>query len=262
MRNKRLLVLLSIFVAITLVVVLSSVTFSVKQVYGYCYNDEDPALCATVSSSEYVGNIVGKSIFMVNESKIKESIEKKNPSVKVINVEKKFPNLIYVNFVKIFPYLVYETADSALLVSNESKILSTAVKETTYLNQVKLITDATPTSTQVGQALFGASTAENEVIAQIMGVMQRIDLHSRVVDMFEFIDLTKTFKNGLTYIKTRSGVYIELQNGKDDIGNKLVTAISVYVSDQTQYMTSGTIIVPKAGSAQYSKDNRYENGVA
>ncbi|MBR2989177.1 MAG: hypothetical protein IKC64_05595 [Clostridia bacterium] len=262
MRNKRLIVLLSIFVAITLIVVFSSVTFSVKQVYGYCYNDEDPTLCQTVSSRENVGDVVGKSIFMVSESKIKASIEKKNPDVKVINIEKKFPNLVYVNFVKIFPYLVYETQDSALLISNDSKILSTTAKETTYLNQVKLITDTAPNSTEIGQALYEQNTDEKEIIAQIMDVMQRIDLHSHVVDMFEFIDITNTCKNGLTYIKTRSGVYIELQNGKDDIVGKLTMAISVYVSDQTQYMTSGTIIVPSAGRAQYSKDNRYENGVA
>ena len=70
------------------------------------------------------------------------------------------------NFVKIFPYLVYETEDSALLVSNESKILATTTKETTYLNQVKLISPKAPSSTQVGQALYAQNSDEKEIIAQ------------------------------------------------------------------------------------------------
>ena len=262
MRNKKLIILLSIFFGVTLLVVLSSVAFSVKEVYGYCYNDEDPTLCAYVSSSECVGNITGRNIFMLNEDDIIALVERKNPNVKVVNVEKKFPNLVYVNFVKVFPYLVYETEDNALLISNESKILSTTSKQSTYTEQVRLITDSAPDATGVGQALYSAGKDEQYIIGEIISVMQRIDLHSRIVDMFDFIDITNTMKNGLTYIKTRSGVYIELQNGKTDIGNKLVTAISVYVSNQTQYMTNGTIIVSSAGKASYRKDNRYENGVA
>ena len=262
MRNKKLIILLSILFGVTLLVVLSSVIFSVKQVYGYCYNDEDGALCSSVSSGECIGSITGKSIFMVNEDEIKALVEMKNSNVKVINVERKFPNLIYINFVKIFPYLVYETEDSALHISNESKILSISEKQSVYSERVRIITTTTPDSTAVGQALFAQNKDEYEILREIVSVMERIDLHSRIIDMFEFIDLTKTVQTGLTYIKTRSGVYIEIQNGKNDIGNKLRTAISVYVSNQTQYMTNGTIIVPSASKASYSKDNRYENGVA
>ena len=50
MRNKKLIVLFSILAFVTLLVVLSSVIFSVQTVYASCYNDDDEQLDAIVAS--------------------------------------------------------------------------------------------------------------------------------------------------------------------------------------------------------------------
>ena len=104
MRNKKLIILLCILFVVTLLVVLSSVLFTVQDVYGYCYNDDDETFDIEIAKFETNGLSRGKSIFFVNEEEVISAVESKYPDVNVINVERKFPNIIYINYVKIFPY--------------------------------------------------------------------------------------------------------------------------------------------------------------
>ena len=90
MRNKKLIVLFSILAFLTLLVVLSSVIFSVQNVYASCYNAEDEAFDEIVASNEINGITKGKSIFLLNESKAIEKIESNLSDVKVVN-RKKIP---------------------------------------------------------------------------------------------------------------------------------------------------------------------------
>lgn len=66
MRNRKLIVLFSILAFLTLLVVLSSVIFSVQDVYASCYNDENEAYDSAIASQEVNGISKGKSIFLLN----------------------------------------------------------------------------------------------------------------------------------------------------------------------------------------------------
>ena len=262
MRNKKLIILLCILFVVTLLVVLSSVLFTVQDVYGYCYNDDDEAFDKTIAQFDVNGLNRGKSIFFVNENEVIKAVESKYPEVKVVNVERKFPNRVYINYVKIFPYLVYETDENALLVSNECKILSTTSKQSSYSEFVLVKSEQSPSSVSVGSKLFSESTNDYKVVSQIMDVMERIEIYSKVVDMFEFIDVRNTGVNGLTFVKMRTGALIEIQGGTKNVGKKLQLAISLYVLNETKYMT-GTIIVSETSEGQirayYDEDSdRYQ----
>ena len=262
MRNKKLIILLCILFVVTLLVVLSSVLFTVQDVYGYCYNDDDETFDIEIAKFETNGLSRGKSIFFVNEEEVISAVESKYPDVNVINVERKFPNIIYINYVKIFPYLVFETEEDALLVSNDCKILSSQAKESEYDDYVLIKGVTAPSSTTVGEGLYGENTTDYKVVSQIMDVMERIEIYSKVVDMFEFIDLRKTDVNGLTYIKMRTGAIIEIQGGTKNVDKKLQLAVSLYVLNETKYMT-GTIIVNETSEGQVrayydANGDRYE----
>ncbi len=262
MRNKKLIILLCILFVVTLLVVLSSVLFTVQDVYGYCYNDDDETLDIEIAKFETNGLSRGKSIFFVNEEEVISAVESKYPDVNVINVERKFPNIIYINYVKIFPYLVFETDESALLVSNDCKILSSQEKESAYDDFVLVKANTQPSSTTVGDSLYNESATDYKIISQVMDVMERIEIYSKVVDMFEFIDMRKTDVNGLTYIKMRTGAIIEIQGGTRNVDKKLQLAVSLYVLNETKYMT-GTIIVNETSDGQVrayydANGDRYE----
>ncbi len=257
MRNKKLIVLFSILSFVTLLVVLSSVCFSVQKVYAYCYNDYDETLNGRIESKEVNGISRGGSIFMLNEKKITAKIENELSEVKVINIERKFPNQVYINYVKILPYIVLDTESDALLVSNECEVLRHIEKQEHYLDYIKLLTDTNPESDKNGDKLFKEDSGDYMLVSGILDTIERMDLHSTVVEMFEFID-TRLFKtDNLVYIKTRIGTYIELMGNGTNIDKQVQLAVSLYLSSETKYMTGGTITV--AGlNGFYSDENKYE----
>ena len=263
MRNKKLIVLFSILAFLTLLVVLSSVIFSVQNVYASCYNDENDAYDSLIASKDINGIAKGKSIFLLNEKKAIESIESNCSDVKVVNIERKFPNQVYINYVKIFPYIALETEDCVLYASNNGKILSKGDKQETYSDYIKLIASVTPASETVGDLLYVENTAENTLISGILNTIERLDLRNVMVDMFEFIDVSYVDRDGIVprvYMKTRTGTYFELQGGATNIDKKIRFAVSVYLSDETTYMHGGTIVVNTSGNgASFTRDNRYEN---
>ncbi len=263
MRNKKLIVLFVILSIVTLLIVLGSVIFSVQDVYGYCYNDSDDAFMREVATDEVTGIQKGKSIFLLNEQDVINSVESKIPDVEIINVERKFPNRIYINFVRIFPYLVFdvEGSETALLVANNGKITSKIDKQSEYDGYIRLISDMSANSTTVGEKVFVENSVEQNTILGIMKTMERIDLHSAVIDMFEFIDISKLSGedgNGTLFIKTRTGAFIEIQKASENTANKLASALSVY-KEGNKYQTEGTIIVDGANKITRSLDDRYQD---
>lgn len=262
MRNKKLIVLFSILAFLTLLVVLSSVIFSVQNVYASCYNAEDEAYDEIVASNEINGITKGKSIFLLNESKAIEKIESNLSDVKVVNIQRKFPNQVYINYVKIFPYLAVETENAVLYASNDGKILSKGEKCESYPDYIKLIADSAPSSENVGDKLYADSAPEGAIVSSILGTIERLDLRNVMVDMFEFIDVSQANVEGVVpkvYIKTRTGTYFELQGGEANIDKKIRFAVSVFLSDETKYMHGGTIVVNMSGDgATFTSTNKYE----
>ncbi len=98
MKNKRLLVLMSVFVFIVIIVVLCSSFFSVKNI-NVSWQGELSVL-AEVPEEELINSIEVKridSIFLVKRSKCVRMLEQKYPYIKVESIEKKLPNRITLN---------------------------------------------------------------------------------------------------------------------------------------------------------------------
>ncbi len=255
MRNKKLVVLLAIFAVITTLIVFSSVVFSVQSVYAHCYNADDEFLDSVVCERETSTIRRGQSIFLLNEDEIIESIEKKCSEVKVINVERKFPNRVYINYVKIFPSLVFETETQALALSPDCEILDKSDKQEYYPSLIKVISANKQLSEEEGAVAFSLESIDYLASKGICDAMIKMNLYNESVNMFEFIDLSR---DEVIFIKTRTGVFFELQGGVQNIAEKVRIAVSVYLSDETSYMNGGTIIVSTSGkSASYSTADRY-----
>ena len=68
MRNKKLIILFSVLLALTLLVVFNSVLFSVQHVNAYCANVEKSEQATNVLKNHGIRH--GSSIFFVNKKKV------------------------------------------------------------------------------------------------------------------------------------------------------------------------------------------------
>ncbi len=95
MKNKRLIILLSIFAFLVLIAVLCSTVFTVKKVQvnwlttKAIFTESDETIIKDVKK--------GESVFLVDKTSIKEKLEADFPYLKVVGLEIKFPNKLVVH---------------------------------------------------------------------------------------------------------------------------------------------------------------------
>lgn len=248
MRNKKLIIMFSVLAALVLLVVLTSVIFSVQHIEAYCYNYTDTDLEREVVESSGIQK--RKSIFTLKEDKIAASVEKGTDyRVKVINIERKFPNRVYINYVRITPYAYITAGDVNYVFGNN--LLVTGTAETTD-RMIRVLYDGTAGTETGGRVLDGA---QGEQLEEMLDTFLRLGYGDDVVDLAECIDLR--FESSL-FIRLRSGCAIRLV-GKTDIFKRLRLAMSAY-SAHDEWKSSGTIIV-SGGSSSYSADDQYADAL-
>lgn len=241
MRNKKLIILLSILCFVTVLIVMGSVLFSVQQITAYCYNDDDVAVEMAVANTDNNGIKRGRSIFLLNENEVIANVESKVNNIKVINIERKFPNAVYINYVKIFDYLAYELDGKVYYASSELKVLSEGEVRDNYSGYIKLVCTSEQTAVKDGY-LFAGSSKARSIMLSIMDAITQLGMHSTMTDLFEFVDIDRYLAGGSIYIKTRTGVYIEVQGNEQGMKEKLHYAMSLYYAQDKNRQQTGTII--------------------
>ena len=259
MRNKKLIVIFSVLCALAVLIVASSVLFSVQHVSAYCYNADDAELERQVLENNGIKR--GKSIFSLNKSKVIEKVESSVANIRVINIEKKFPNRVFINYVKLFEYFEFSQNGEFYYVSNSGDIVRVGKTAEDNGEYIKLYIKGNAISPSLGAKFETENDFVNTALPILLSAIERIDARDVVVKLFEFADFSKNF----VYLKTRTGVMFELQSC-DNALEKLRLGVSVYrdmTSAADERTKSGTIILTgdEKPRAQYSKDNRYENGV-
>ena len=98
MKNKKLIAIFCIFVAVVLVVILSSTVFTFQNAELYFINEDgkyiepDKTLTDTVNVKESLNGFYGDSMVFLSKEKVIYQFEKSNLNVKIERVEKVFPN--------------------------------------------------------------------------------------------------------------------------------------------------------------------------
>ena len=242
MKSKKTLVLFLILCFLTILIVVSSVLFSVKTVVGYCYNADDATLNEQVVEASQVKLKKGSNIFLVREKEVIAEVESKLPNVWVINVERVFPSGVYINYVKIKEYFVVQNKDKYLYVSNNGKILRTSALPESE-KRIKLLFDGNPLSTESGDMLFDADSNACSILTGFMSALHRMEGKSdNIVAMFDFVDMSMIDKNEL-FVKTAAGVCIEIQYPGMHLFEKVRFAVSVLNQTDFDHKSKGTITV-------------------
>lgn len=256
MRTKRLIIIFSILLSLTLIIAIGSAVFSIRRVDAFCYNSDDAELTDRIVNGKYDGKksikdmLTGKSIYALNESDLISEVESREGGIKVINIERLFPNRVSINFIRLYEYFEIMFGDKYYYFGSDGKI--TGVNDEHDPGYIRIIMNLSAEPVSGGDIIGEESYAH---LAVIIDMAERLGY--RGVDaagIIEFIDFEK--KSNYTYIKMRSGVYFEI-SGYNNLGEKFRSALSVYNSDASVRL-SGTIIVGESDKLTYSPKNRYE----
>lgn len=229
MRNKRLIIIFSCLVAVTLLVLLSSVVFTVRSTNTRCLNHafSDDALDQKIIAN--TGIPKGKSIFFINEDEVIANIEKAVPDVKVINIERKFPDRVTVHYVKLFDY--YEVASGGFYYSltHEGRVISKQDAPKSPEQKIRVVYKSAALPKEGGYIYDGI---KKQILSGIVSAFERLDLQSeKATARFDFVDIeteTDSIYIGLSginnLIKIEDASDLSTLFGKIQLGFSVVIA--------------------------------------
>lgn len=252
MRNKRLIIIFSIFLSLTLLIAIGSAVFSIRRIDAYCYNSEDKEILDTIVNGKEEGQrsirewLVGRSIFTLNEKELIKEVESRFAGVKVINIERLFPNRVSINFIKLYDYFEIGFGDKFYVFGKDGKISEALDEYSPDYIRVMMNLESEPEDIS-GNENFGR-------LIELTDALERLDYRGSDSVIIDFIDFTKA--KDKIFIKMRSGVFLELQS-YENLSEKLRKALSLYVA-HPDHRLKGTIIVGNGAHIEYSQDNRYE----
>lgn len=266
-KNKKLIIIFSVVIALTALIILNSVLFSVQHVDADCMNDEDSVLDEAIETSH--GIRYGSSIFMLNENKAVENLKnnlagKGIANIEIVSLERKFPNRVAIHYIKTVDYFYVLSGGQAYFFSNKGAVLTKATEASAEKgNSIELKLKGQLQSTAPGAGLSTQYESDRERADSLLYALGRLENlpFSRLGEYFEFASVA----GSRIYIKTARGVFIEFSD-LENFTEQFRHGLSAYKSfltdpDQTPKSRTGTIIVtntPSGVSMTYNGiDDRY-----
>lgn len=231
-KNKSLAIILSILLIIVLFVVLTSTIFCFKNV-------ELNFLSNTIVLNEKNDEILnsgdfkfGKSIFFLNKNEIKNTLEEKNPYLKVINIETIFPNKIKINVIERNSLLCLKgynegNFSSFMIIDEDAKVLENLNSfSNTKLNPILVSTEGEKFEAfTAGQVYSGEyNQILKNLSTELLAYRSNVNL---LKANFEEIILNYESEDTIK-IKMRSGTDIVLKNASQRLPEKFMLALSTY----------------------------------
>lgn len=243
MKNKSLVIILSVLAFIVLLVILSSTIFCLKTVEVSFYSN---TINLTDKESEIIESGKFKynaSIFFTNKNKYKKNIEEANPYIKVINIETNFPNKLTINCIErneLFAIKSYEnnTLNGYMILDDELKVLKNDISYENNHNNAILVNIENEFNNRVlaGQTF---NSLYNSLLKKL--AIELLAYNDNVLILkanFNEITLNYSGKNDVQ-IKMRSGTEIILKDAENRFTEKFMLALSTY--NQKPDKTKGKI---------------------
>ena len=248
MRNKKLIILFSVLLFVTLLAVFNSVLFSVRHVDVHCQNMQESQYSDRVKAAHKIKN--GSSIFFVDKAEAIESIERDlGGAVRVLSVERVFPDRIYIDYVEVRPYLTVSDGTRRYSLGNDMRVIVSEPEQKTIALKIK---GALP-DLQPGDKLEFASPSGlsvTDVVIEIFSALERLGYYDTVINFFDEIDISGNF----IVFTTATGMKWEIVTA-DKLTDKLILAMSVYTNELTdEQRSAGTLVI--AGSGKIAANYR------
>ena len=253
MKSKKLIVIFSILVFLTVLVVLSSTIFTLQNVSINWMTTKYKLL--TIDDEQLTSDItLGKSIFLVDKEEITSNLEKKYPYLRVVGVETKFPNKIVIHSAeREVLFAVKKSDDNYALLDEFGKVLENN-KSFDSLTQGTSTLSSTPIKVEF-QSL--ALKEEDFVNGEIVKVSHIEKMITRLAysfkesnyspttskGVFQNIDILSDSQHETVNITTRRGIIIKLKDAEEYTTDKLLVGLARYNAVHSQGIVEYTIEV-------------------
>lgn len=252
MKNKRLVILLSVLMLCAVAVVLTSTLFTMKSVsinwltQTYTFKHVSDVTLLDSASLPY-----GESIFMINKDKIKADFEKANPYLKVVSIETKFPNKLVMHTAERTEVFAIKLSDSEYaIIDDECKVLKMATEayfssDPSAANPIKVMVENFNLSKDafvVGETLH--SNRIVDIIENVAYSLKEADYDATTSKgIFENVSIEVKGEKANAVIKTKWGLYINITDVDLHTTDKLLLGIALYNDKKEDHIVAGTILV-------------------
>ncbi len=266
MNAKKLTILISILLAVTLVVVLTSTIFTLKTISFNFLNQR--SVLKDCVTDDYLSDIdvpYGDSIFLVDKESLTSRLEKENAYLQVISVETTFPSNIVVHASEREEVYAIRMSDNTYAITDKSlKILrfcdDAYLARDGYLTPVIVDIDYDNVSVaDMGYEVcdFIEISGVTEILSGVVNSFLRAGYSVTTLKGFATnITLREegTFVGGedgevnLTFVKTveivsKYGIKISINNAYADLAKKVALGLKAYEAEHDKHNTTGEIMV-------------------
>lgn len=234
MKKRTQLITLSVLLLFVVLVVLSSSIFSFSQV-GVDYLSTTINLNVTKESLlKDSGFNTGKSIFFLKKLEAQNSIEQKNPYIKVVNIETVFPNKVIFHIAERQELFAIECDNNYYILDEEGKVLS---QKTTILSSAGSAITIYGLTQNEDAFNVGSFIENNETLSNLTYCFKEwttklsaLKVHIKSV----------TIQDNVLNIGMRCGLKIVVTDYNLNLSNKLNLAFSIY--DKAENIEDKTIL--------------------
>lgn len=208
MKNKRLIILLSIFSFIILLVVLSSTVFTVRASSISVEWHISPLAFMQNQNQSIVDKISEReNIIFYDKDKASEVLETDYPYIKVLKIEKKFPNKIIVHTTERHEQYCIKVGDECYVLDDSGKVLN--VYSSSQFEILGSVPNRKPIIVDIVGMTIESSTMQTGKTAQIPRVVTILQDVSKALKNSGFTETWQVIKN-IASIKIEFGFKSQL----------------------------------------------------
>lgn len=263
LKSKKLIILISVLVAVIAVIVILATVFSVQEVNPVIH-DFSGALIQNPKDSPTADAVLefsrGNNIIFMSKDDLLNKLNEKFPQWHAFAVVKNFPNRIDVHFVERQPAVKIDIGGNFVYVDTFGYVVAKP-NEGDCINISSVFNHSDITVNELGKPLQFKDASNNE---RLKIVLEDIVLSWRC--NFELGDLPeiKGSENVFTFdidgnliITTRAEAQIKIVDPSVDLTNRLLAAYSVYYNDSLNLQQKGIVItVDKNGHITTPNTNK------
>ena len=245
-RSKLFIGIFIAFILIVITIVLLACTvFVVREVV--IEKDVNSPLLDDEKIIASSGLTIGKSIITVSKDKVKESIEKENPYVEVLDITRSFPNKVIVNVTLRTGVMLITSADgeykalvdSSLKVLNVFSAYETLSVDATMITGVDFIIPEAGVESLVGSVLSLSDPSYTSIFTQFADFTEEFDLQGQsFTALFKEISFRNTENATIVFIRMNEGVSLVLDTS-------LNTSINYQLYLCMYYFTSKKVTIDR-----------------
>lgn len=267
MRNKRLIILLSVFGGIVVLVIVMSAVFTIYHIEALCVSHYSPTQNEEISEVsgqviEAADDFMYRSIFLFDEEELMEAVDSKVIRAEAVNVECVFPNKIQIDYRYVSDDLqIYNEDDGTYIIAGTSCKITRISEEPIDSSDSPVMTVTPfekPVSNVPGEYLYSVDSFDRIAMAMLTTYAESLekpsDAGSKVFRAsYDSVDLSRgggdpSVGGGIIEITMRSGFTFRLEcrsDGSFEEGGDLERAVNAMVS--SYYAASNSDAVDETG---------------